>query len=101
VAYVIELAAVQHAKGFLGRKKRGEGDENKQLGERQQQAYDSAWRAIAVAHGLNASLCLLVTSTAVFYFVHHPLLGTICQVHAIIVWLKICSYAFTNRDLRQ
>lgn len=32
--------------------------------------------------------------------IHHPLIGTISEVHAIIVWLKICSYAFTNRDLR-
>ena len=35
-----------------------------------------------------------------YYYVHHPLIGTISEVHAIVVWLKICSYAFTNRDLR-
>lgn len=55
---------------------------------------------MAFAHGINATLCLLVTIVTVYNFVHHPLIGTICQVHAIIVWLKICSYAFTNRDLR-
>ena len=27
-------------------------------------------------------------------------LAAAAQVHAIIVWLKVCSYAFTNRDLR-
>ena len=53
-----------------------------------------------MAHGINATLCLLVTSVVVYNYIHHPLIGTICQVHSIIVWLKICSYAFTNRDLR-
>lgn len=32
--------------------------------------------------------------------IHHPAIGTICEVHAVIVWLKTASYAFTNRDLR-
>jgi diacylglycerol O-acyltransferase-1 len=61
---------------------------------------DSNWRNVALAHGINATLCLLFTSFVVYNFIHHPLIGTICQVHAIIVWLKNCSYAFTNRDLR-
>ena len=36
----------------------------------------------------------------VYFYIHHPGIGTLCQLHAIIVWLKNCSYAFTNRDLR-
>ena len=36
----------------------------------------------------------------VYRHINHPLIGTISEIHAIIVWLKICSYAFTNRDLR-
>ncbi|TKA29722.1 hypothetical protein B0A50_03085 [Salinomyces thailandicus] len=28
-------------------------------------------------------------------------LATLAELHAVIVWLKVCSYAFTNRDLRQ
>ena len=59
-----------------------------------------AWRAIALAQGVNATICLVVTSTTVFWYVYHPLIGTVCELHAIIVWLKNCSYAFTNRDLR-
>lgn len=27
-------------------------------------------------------------------------IGTLCELHAVVVWLKTCSYALTNRDLR-
>ena len=60
----------------------------------------SAWQVIGWAHALNATLSLLVTSIVVYQYIYHPLIGTISEVHAVIVWLKICSYAFTNRDLR-
>jgi len=43
---------------------------------------------------------LVLASTVVYKFIHHPGIGTLCEFHAIIVWLKTCSYAFTNRDLR-
>ncbi len=36
----------------------------------------------------------------VYFYIHHPVIGTLSEVHAIIVWLKTASYAFTNRDLR-
>lgn len=49
---------------------------------------------------MNASLCLIVTTFTVYKYIHHPFIGTISEIHAIIVWLKSCSYAFTNRDLR-
>ena len=55
---------------------------------------------MAAAHAINATLCLAITSVTVYYYVNHPLIGTVCEIHAIIVWLKNCSYAFTNRDLR-
>lgn len=58
------------------------------------------WYAIAVAHGVNASLNLVITTICVYYFIHHPGIGTLCEFHAVIVWLKTCSYAFTCRDLR-
>lgn len=51
-------------------------------------------------HAFNISLALVVTSWAVYYYVNHPLIGTIVEMHAIIVWLKTASYALTNRDLR-
>ncbi|KAF2456363.1 diacylglycerol O-acyltransferase [Lineolata rhizophorae] len=41
-----------------------------------------------------------MASAVVYYQIHHPGIGTLCELHAIIVWLKTCSYAFTNRDLR-
>ena len=64
------------------------------------QSFRTRWLTIAWAHGINATLSLLVTSLTVYKLIHHPLIGTISELHAIIVWLKICSYAFTNRDLR-
>lgn len=55
---------------------------------------------MAWLHTLNSTFCLGLTSYIVYYHIHHPLIGTTAEVHAIIVWLKTASYAFTNRDLR-
>ncbi|PGH13424.1 hypothetical protein AJ79_03703 [Helicocarpus griseus UAMH5409] len=97
VAYMIERVAAQQVKGEIGRRKREESEpENTQ----EQLAFRSAWRYTAFAHTVNACLCLLVTSYVVYYYVNHPGIGTLCEVHVIVVWLKICSFAFTNRDLR-
>ncbi|KAL8907451.1 MAG: hypothetical protein Q9207_001421 [Kuettlingeria erythrocarpa] len=99
VAYIIELGAAQHAKGALGRIKRSDATPTEDpLPD--SRSFQATWYTIAWAHGINATFCLLVTTYTVYYHIHHPLIGTICQVHAIIVWLKNCSYAFTNRDLR-
>jgi diacylglycerol O-acyltransferase-1 len=43
---------------------------------------------------------LALTTYVVYYHIHHPLIGTLTIGHAIVVWLKTASYAFTNRDLR-
>lgn len=98
MAYIIELAAAQQAKGAIGRKKKS--DNAAAQTEKEQQTFQLTWRFIAFAHTINATLCLAVTNFVVYYYVHHPGIGTICELHAIIVWLKNCSYAFTNRDLR-
>ncbi|KAI9780739.1 MAG: Diacylglycerol O-acyltransferase 1 [Candelina submexicana] len=102
VAYIIELAASNQAKGALGRRKKSDVVRST-LGakEQEQKSFRTTWRLLAFAHGINATLCLLVTTITVYYYIYHPLIGTLCELHAIIVWLKICSYAFTNRDLRQ
>lgn len=100
VAYIIERAAAQHAIGVIGRSKRDDTDLQDHSEAQASKAFQSTWRNIAWAHGINASLCLLVTTITVYKYIHHPLIGTICELHAIIVWLKNCSYAFTNRDLR-
>ncbi|KAL9632263.1 MAG: hypothetical protein Q9164_005428 [Protoblastenia rupestris] len=98
VAYVIELAAAQQAKGSIGRAKRK--DERPEDVAAIAKSFRSIWHIIAWAHGINATLSLLVTTITVYRFIHHPFIGTVSEIHAIIVWLKICSYAFTNRDLR-
>lgn len=97
VAHVIELSAAAEAKRFIGRTKK---DSSAEEHERGQQVFQSNWRLTAFLHTVNATLCLAVTSFVVYFYIHHPGIGTVCEVHALIVWLKICSYAFTNRDLR-
>ncbi|KAI9880211.1 MAG: hypothetical protein M1830_004797 [Pleopsidium flavum] len=100
VAYIIELAAAQQAKGELGRRKKSDAGlkDISQISE--QKEFQSTWRNIALAHTINATLCLFITTIVVYNYIYHPLIGTLCELHAIIVWLKNCSYAFTNRDLR-
>ena len=100
VAYIIELAAAQQAKGAIGRAKR-DAERPWNNPSTSTKSSRSTWRIIGWAHALNATFSLLVTSVVVYGYIHHPLIGTISEVHAIIVWLKTCSYAFTNRDLRQ
>lgn len=58
------------------------------------------WHLVALLHGLNSTLNLLVTTFSVYYSIHHVGIGALCELHAIIVWLKTSSYALTNRDLR-
>ncbi|KAI9789661.1 MAG: hypothetical protein M1833_002278 [Piccolia ochrophora] len=100
-AYLVESAAARKAKAQLGRRKKFEAPEPQKWDKEQERRdFQHAWRVIAFAHTFNATLCLLITTVAVYRWIHHPLIGTLSQVHAIIVWLKICSYAFTNRDLR-
>ncbi|KAF2150670.1 diacylglycerol O-acyltransferase [Myriangium duriaei CBS 260.36] len=101
VAYIIEYAAAQQARRALTRTKRQDTDSAKsgqQQGELK--AINTTWQMIAFAHGINASLNLAITTYVVYYHIHHPGIGTLCEMHAVIVWLKTCSYAFTNRDLR-
>ncbi|KAK8202114.1 hypothetical protein M8818_005640 [Zalaria obscura] len=101
VAYIIELAAAQQAKGALARTKRADADQDKPGQQRKEQdEFRAAWYLIAFAHGINATLNLVIATVVVYYYIHHPGIGTLCELHAVIVWLKTCSYAFTNRDLR-
>jgi len=63
-------------------------------------SFNSTWRIVAFLHGINSTLNLMIACKVVYYDIHHPGIGTLCVLHAVIVWLKTCSYAFTNRDLR-
>ncbi len=100
VAYIIELAAAQQAKGAIGRMTRDADNSQDYHDAQARRTFHSTWLVIAWAHGINATLCLLVTTITVYTYIHHPLIGTVSEIHALIVWLKNCSYAFTNRDLR-
>lgn len=100
VSYLIELIAAQEVKGVIGRaKKKSEHASQTELYS-QRTKFTPTWHLIALAHGINATLNLCVASYVVYYHIYHPGIGTICELHAVIVWLKVCSYALTNRDLR-
>lgn len=100
IAYIIELAAAKHARQQLQRSRRQSGIETPTPTDEEREKFKQTWSLIAWLHTLNVTLALAITSYTVYYHIHHPLIGTIAEVHAIIVWLKTASYAFTNRDLR-
>ncbi|KAE8359787.1 putative diacylglycerol O-acyltransferase [Aspergillus caelatus] len=99
IAYILELAVARRVKETVGRKKKK--DKSAEEGEREQREFRTIWRFALSFHILNTLLNLAVTSYVVYYYIHHPGIGTLCEVHAIIVALKNWSYAFTNRDLRE
>ncbi|KAL9097505.1 MAG: hypothetical protein Q9165_000401 [Trypethelium subeluteriae] len=101
VAYIIELVAARQAKAAVARIKRNDDPHTRsQSQQRERRTFEITWTIIALAHGVNATLNLCIATTVVYYHIHHPGIGTICELHAVIVWLKACSYALTNRDLR-
>jgi len=99
-AYIIERVAMEHAKAALGQRKKGDIGVSAPETESERKAFRSTWGWIAFGHTVNATLALTITTLVVFYAVDNPGVGSISELHAIIVWLKTCSYAFTNRDLR-
>ncbi|PNS17450.1 Diacylglycerol O-acyltransferase 1 [Sphaceloma murrayae] len=101
VAFVIEYAASQQARGALARAQKRKSEQS-QVGQKSRElnTLNATWYFIAFAHGINASMNLIIATWVVYNHIHHPGIGTLCELHAVIVWLKTCSYAFTNRDLR-
>lgn len=97
-AYLIELAAAQQARSSLLRTEKRDGTTSPT--EDDSKKFQAAWGLIRAAHAINITLALAITSFAVYFHIHHPLIGTLAEVHALVVWLKTASYAFTNRDLR-
>lgn len=95
-AYVIELVAAKQAEGSRKRIK----DNSSGPSEAERKKFHSIWVLAALAHGINITLALAITTVMVYFYVYHPLIGTLTEMHAIVVWLKTASYAFTNRDLR-
>ena len=100
LAYGIEHWAMQQAKEAVGRRKKSDGGLDGPETEKEKKEFYNTWWWIAAVHSVNASLALLITSIVVYYSMHNPGIGCMCELHAIVVWLKTCSYAFTNRDLR-
>lgn len=99
-AYIIERVAMQHARKALGQRKKSDTGLDAPETDKERKAFRGTWRWIAFGHAVNATLALAITTLVVFYAVQNPGIGSVCELHAIIVWLKTCSYAFTNRDLR-
>lgn len=95
-AYVIELVAAKQAEGSRKRMKENSSGPS----EAERKKFHSIWVLAALAHGINITLALAITTVVVYFYVYHPLIGTLTEMHAIVVWLKTASYAFTNRDLR-
>ncbi|KKA31024.1 hypothetical protein TD95_004110 [Thielaviopsis punctulata] len=93
VAYLIELVAARRAITEHRFSKDGPSDE-------QRRRFQTVWRIVAFLHAVNMTFLLVATTLVVYYRIFHPLIGTLTEFHAIIVWLKTASYALTNRDLR-
>ncbi|KAG6270736.1 hypothetical protein E4U49_005168 [Claviceps purpurea] len=99
VAYGIELAAARQARESRTRPP-GQSDTASKSTEDDNKHFHSTWVLAAWAHIINMTLSFVLTTFVVYYYVHHPLVGTLTEMHAVIVSLKTASYAFTNRDLR-
>jgi diacylglycerol O-acyltransferase-1 len=97
-AYLIELSAARQA--LVSRRKAEKRDGTTSPTEDEYRRFQATWKVIWAAHAVNVTLALAITTFVVYFHIHHPLIGTIVEIHAIIVWLKTASYAFTNRDLR-
>ncbi|PYI23639.1 putative diacylglycerol O-acyltransferase [Aspergillus violaceofuscus CBS 115571] len=98
ISYLIELTASKQAKQVVGQRKKNGSAE---AAERDQRTFRLTWWLSAFFHCINTLLSLGVTSFVVYFYIHHPGIGTLCELQALIVSFKICSYAFTNRDLRE
>ncbi|KAI0024700.1 diacylglycerol O-acyltransferase [Xylariomycetidae sp. FL0641] len=98
IAYVLELVAARQAKISRAQSATRGGSSSPTVDE--QAMFQSTWRTIRQAHLCNATIALAVHSWAVYFHIYHPLIGTITELHVIIVYLKVISYALTNRDMR-
>ncbi|KAL2832871.1 MBOAT, membrane-bound O-acyltransferase family-domain-containing protein [Aspergillus cavernicola] len=91
-SYFIELAASRHAMRIIGQAKKKDEVFNESR---------RTWFFIALLHSVISFSGLAATSYAIYYYINHPGIGTLCEIQVIIVSLKSYSYALTNRDLRR
>lgn len=96
LAYVVESVAASQATGL---RRQGGGSAAGPSPE-QTAKFRRTWITVAWLHTINVVATLAYTSYVVYHHIHHPLIGTITELHVIIVLLKTYSYALTNRDLR-
>ncbi|KAK3696901.1 hypothetical protein LTR37_017731 [Vermiconidia calcicola] len=100
-AYVIEWLASRAARDVRAKEKRSEEEEVEEtLTEQRKNAVFLTWRVLAVVHAINATTMLVFATWVVYYRIHNPGVCVLTQLHSVVVWLKVCSYALTNRDLR-
>ncbi|KAF2025372.1 hypothetical protein EK21DRAFT_103976 [Setomelanomma holmii] len=100
VTYLIELAAAWQAKRAFARISNEQDDDTPAKYAAALRSFNYTWYIVAAFHSLNATMNLYIANTTVYYDIHHPGIGTMCEMHAVIVFLKCASYALTNRDLR-
>ncbi|KAF8241387.1 hypothetical protein K440DRAFT_572751 [Wilcoxina mikolae CBS 423.85] len=91
VGYLIEMVASKYARSAEAFYKKH---------DKKEPILRAAWKWVAIAHTINSTLSLGIATGTVYFRIHHPMIGSLCQFHAAISWLKQLSYAFTNRDLR-
>lgn len=99
LAYLIEAAAARYAQSVVATSKKHDEHKEQARARPHKKEYFSTWRMIAFCHASNATFMLVFATHTVYYRMHNPGLGAFAELHAVIVWLKVCSYAFTNRDL--
>lgn len=96
IALAIELLASKTTKRKNSEEKHEGAKNKKELSKRR-----NLWRFFAILHLINVMLVISITSCTVYSGrIWHPFIGTLCECHAIVVCLKVASYALTNRDLR-
>lgn len=101
VAYGMEVLAARAAKDMLALEKRAVDEKDEKEIQKRKDAGFLTWNVIANVHAFNASIMLVVATYVVYFKIHNPGIGAFSELHAIIVWLKVCSYALTNRDMRR
>lgn len=100
VTYLIELWAAGEANQAYKRISKSKEELTPEAYAKELRSFNSIWYFVAGLHALNATASLGVATWQVWYNIHHPGIGTLCELHAVIVFLKCASYALTNRDLR-
>lgn len=100
ITYSIEVAAARQANRAYERISKEKAEHSKASYAAALKSFNSVWYIVACCHSLNAVTNLYFATWAVYYKIYHPGIGTMVELHAVIVFLKCASYALTNRDLR-